>query len=543
MNNLKGKKAILYRRVSTTDQKLFGNSLNTQRDALRNFCDSNQIIIKREFEEDFSAKNFNRPVMQELLSYAKANHKEIDFVLITNWDRFSRNLLDALNVINDLHAYGIIANSIENWRNYDDPTQMLLQVVQLAMPEIDNQVKSKKVREGMRQGLKEGRWNMHQPIGYVKGRDELGKPLMRVDEIKGPLIKELFELFATGMYSQEELRSMSKFKILKLSKSNLSRILQNIIYCGKIKIRAYDKEPEEVVEGLHKPIIDSFIFNKVQYQLGIKSRYKQKPKRQNDKLPLRGHLKCVKCGGNLTGSASKSKTGTKHYYYHCNTRKGCNERFRIKDGHLALEKLLSSLKPEKEVCQLFEVILDDYYKTNKDKKFQQIKKAEEEISNLKSRKKILVDKLVNQVINDSDFKLYNNSLEKDIYEREQEIITLSDYEKELSQYIEFGLSLMQNLDVLYEKADITIRGNLLSSIFEEKLEFEEDKYRTPTFTEGFNYIYQEINKLEAVYKKKRDNSEVVSRKVPGMGLEPIRSCDHRILSPACLPIPPPGQIH
>ena len=83
--------------------------------------------------------------MQELLSYAKANHKEIDFVLITNWDRFSRNLLDALNVINDLHAYGIIANSTENWRNYDDPNQMLLQVVQLAMPEIDNQIKSKKV--------------------------------------------------------------------------------------------------------------------------------------------------------------------------------------------------------------------------------------------------------------------------------------------------------------------------------------------------------------------------------------------------------------
>ena len=189
---------------------------------------------------------------------------------------------------------------------------------------------------------------MHEPIGYVKGRDELNKLLRRIDEIKGPLIKELFELFAKGMYSQEKLRSMSKFKILKLSKSNLSRVLQNINYCGKIKIRAYDKEPEEIVDGLHKPIIDSVIFNKVQYQLGVKSRYKQKPKRQNDKLPLRGHLKYVKCGGNLTGSTSKSKTGKKHYYYHCNTRQGCTERFRIKDAHLAFEKLLSRLKPEKE---------------------------------------------------------------------------------------------------------------------------------------------------------------------------------------------------
>src|SRR5262245_47200578 len=27
--------------------------------------------------------------------------------------------------------------------------------------------------------------------------------------------------------------------------------------------------------------------------------------------------------------------------------------------------------------------------------------------------------------------------------------------------------------------------------------------------------------------------------VPREGLEPSRSCDHRILSPACLPVPPP----
>ena len=46
MSNLKGKNAILYRRVSTTDQKVYGNSLNAQKDQLRNFCEKNEIIIK-----------------------------------------------------------------------------------------------------------------------------------------------------------------------------------------------------------------------------------------------------------------------------------------------------------------------------------------------------------------------------------------------------------------------------------------------------------------------------------------------------------------
>ena len=38
MNNLRGKNAILYRRVSTSNQKEFGNSLNAQKSSLRDFC-------------------------------------------------------------------------------------------------------------------------------------------------------------------------------------------------------------------------------------------------------------------------------------------------------------------------------------------------------------------------------------------------------------------------------------------------------------------------------------------------------------------------
>ena len=38
MINLAEKKTILYRRVSTSDQKDFGNSLTTQQDRLKEFC-------------------------------------------------------------------------------------------------------------------------------------------------------------------------------------------------------------------------------------------------------------------------------------------------------------------------------------------------------------------------------------------------------------------------------------------------------------------------------------------------------------------------
>ena len=50
----------------------------------------------------------------------------------------------------------------------------------------------------------------------------------------------------------------------------------------------------------------------------------------------------------------------------------------------------------------------------------------------------------------------------------------------------------------------------MSSIFEEKVEFDGVKYRTPIFKEGFQFIYSKINELESIANKKGDNLSKVS---------------------------------
>ncbi len=522
MNNLRGKNAILYRRVSTTDQKTFGNSLNAQQSSLKDFCDKNALNVIKEFQEDYSAKDFNRPEWKRLNKFAKENKKKIDYLLVVDWDRFSRNTYEALGVINDFKSIEIEVNCIDKWIDYNDPTQIMMQLMYLGLPEVDNKVRSQKVRAGMRQGLLEGRYNSKQPIGYIPGKDELGKPLMQLDSKKAPLIKELFELFSTGLYSQNELRNKDKFSSLNLSKSNLSRLFKNIIYTGRVKVPKYKDESEQIVNGLHKKIIDIDIFNKVQYQLGLKSRYKQKINTQNETLYLRGHLKCVKCGGNLTGSASKSKTGAKHYYYHCNPRKGCNERFKIKEAHIKLIALFKGLKPSEEVCSLFKLILEDHYKTSKESKYRQIKLVESEIIKLEDRKQKLLSKLLEEVIEDDAYKKHNIKLNNELSEKKLTLKSLNNFQKDLSEYIEFGLSLIQNLDVLFEQANISIKNKLMSSIFEEKIEFDGEKYRTPMFKEGFQYIYNNIKELEVLETKKGDELSNISPFVLEAGLEPAR---------------------
>ena len=141
MKHLVGKKAILYSRVSTTDQKDYGNSLNTQHNRLNEFCITQEISAVKNYEEDFSAKNFNRPVFRQLMEYATKNKKDIDLILIYKWDRFSRNTLEALTMINQLKGYGIEVNCTEQWVDHDDPNQLIMLLLNLGIPEADNRIR------------------------------------------------------------------------------------------------------------------------------------------------------------------------------------------------------------------------------------------------------------------------------------------------------------------------------------------------------------------------------------------------------------------
>ena len=121
------------------------------------------------------------------------------------------------------------------------------------------------------------RWVYSQPKGYSKGKDELGKVLMKPDPKIAPLIAELFTDFSLGIYSQNIIRKLPKFKELNLSESGISRILNQIVYSGQIKVPAYKDEPEFIVDAIHKPLVSKELFNKVQNELQNRKRIKNKP--------------------------------------------------------------------------------------------------------------------------------------------------------------------------------------------------------------------------------------------------------------------------
>ena len=102
------------------------------------------MTIIEEFQEDYSAKNFNRPEWKKLNNFAKKNKSKIDYLLVFDWDRFSRNTYEALGVIENFKGLEIEVNCIEKWIDYSDPTQIMMQLMYLGMPEVDNKSGVKK---------------------------------------------------------------------------------------------------------------------------------------------------------------------------------------------------------------------------------------------------------------------------------------------------------------------------------------------------------------------------------------------------------------
>ena len=150
------------------------------------------------------------------------------------------------------------------------------------------------------------------------------------------------------------------------------------------------------------------------------------------------------------------------------------------------------------------------------KKTSTLKKAK----GLELKKDKLLDKLLDEVISNEVFTKHTKNIDKDLSERRNELSNLNDYQKDLSEYINYGLKLMQNLETFFEQSDVHIKNKLMSSIFEEKIEFDGVKYRTPIFKEGFQFIYSKINELESIANKKGDNLSKVSRFVLKAGIEP-----------------------
>ena len=486
-------KAIIYTRVSTDEQADKGYSLPYQKERLETYCQINKIEVVKHFQDDHSAKNFDRPEFKKLLEFVRQNKGTIDLLLVIKWDRFSRNATDSWMMIRTLRQLGTKVDAVEQRVDIDIPEQKLLLSFYLTAPEVENDRRALNTSSGMRRAMKSGRWVSGAPLGYTMGRDAINKPILLINE-KALLIKEAFELYSTGLYDKEEVRKKMVRKGLKCEKNNFWKLLHNPVYCGKIRIAMWKDEPEEVIVGLHEPIISEELFYRVQQVASGKKLIKAKPNKRTDILPLRGYLVCSRCGKNLTGSASKGKCGGIYHYYHC--QPGCKERHKVDIAHSTFTEWLSEINLKPEIAALYMEVIRDVFKTQIGDTQKEIERLEKE--KLKSEEQInkAARKYIDNDLDKSTFKRLKISYETEIYNYSSQIAELKNTDSNFIGYAEYGFTLLSHLNKAYEGTTLEGRQKMLGSIFPDKLVFDGKKYRTPNPNELHGLLFNNSKGFE-----------------------------------------------
>ncbi|MVT10056.1 recombinase family protein [Chitinophaga tropicalis] len=294
---------------------------------------------------DFAQRNRKNP------------HRPTEEILFIKWDRFSRNIEYAYQMIRMLRELNVQPMAIDQPIDLEVPESIVMLAVNLSIPEAENSRRGRTTSDGMRRARKLGRWPGRAPIGYTNRIDSDGKKHIIPKLPEADYIKWSFEQLATGGFTISQVRKMVCTKGLQCSKNNFWKLIRNPFYCGIIRIPANHLEEIQFVEGIHEPLISQNLFQQVQLIIN-----KDRNKRCiNDHLkylfPLRGFLFCPWCDRKLTGSVSHGKS-SKYPYYHCTGNK-CRGRFRAEMLNNSYEEKLRKINIRPEAYELLSFVLED----------------------------------------------------------------------------------------------------------------------------------------------------------------------------------------
>lgn len=167
---------IAYVRVSTIDQN-----------PGRQYEDLKKYDIDRWFEEKASGKDAKRPVLNEMLSFARDG----DTIYIESFSRLARNTADLLKIIDDLKKKNVKIISQKENLDSDTPTGKMMITMIGAIATFERELILERQREGIelakRAGKYRGRTSMNAPANFK----ELYEAYMnRQIETKGELAKK-----------------------------------------------------------------------------------------------------------------------------------------------------------------------------------------------------------------------------------------------------------------------------------------------------------------------------------------------------------------
>jgi DNA invertase Pin-like site-specific DNA recombinase len=311
IRNAPGSRAILYARVSTEEQAGKDHfSIEAQLHEMRDLVQEKGWEIVGEFiDEGESGTKRDRP--QLLAALKVAEKKGCDILITHELSRLSRSVYHTLDIFDKLGALHVGYISVKDPEfDFADPSKRFFLTIMAAINEyyihLLRQHTSKSKRERSRQGL----YNASiAPLGYALA-GEAKKPSL-INEQEALIIRFIYESYASGRYSDQDVADLTRQRGYhnrrgrNFSKDNISEILTNVYYVGKVSYTAAKGEPE-IYDGQHEALISTDLWEKCQNIRASRSHMSRAVQKKFRNYLLSMLAVCDVCGRTLRAQGARA---------------------------------------------------------------------------------------------------------------------------------------------------------------------------------------------------------------------------------------------
>ena len=303
-------KAVVFARVSSREQEE-GHSLDAQIQCCFEYAIKRDLKVVEQFKVVESSTALGRPEFAKMVEFIKTQKEKIA-VLCYCVDRLQRDFDAQYLTLQDLikkdkaEVHYVQTNFIEH-KDMDSSDKFRKNLDVLLANDYRNKI-SDNVKRSVRKKLEEGTILGDSPVGYLnKKRMDIKKEKVEVylDSERAPLVRQIFEEYATGMFSMAEVRllitnaGLRSKKGFKISTSQVENILKNTFYYGYINYKGM------LYKHVHPRLITKELFDECQRVR--KGRRKTGYKRTQKPFVLKGLLKCIHCGCSYSPELKKKK--------------------------------------------------------------------------------------------------------------------------------------------------------------------------------------------------------------------------------------------
>jgi len=381
------RKAVLYARVSSTEQEKEGFSIPAQRKLLLDYAMKMEFVVAEEFVDVETAKQSGRKAFGDMLAYLR-KHPDCRTILVEKTDRLYRNFKDYVVLDEmDLQIHLVKENAVlsKDSRSHDKFIHGIK--VLMAKNYVDNL--GEETKKGLTQKAEEGGWPGKAPIGFRNVKVDK-KKLMEPDPVMGPIFRAFARWFAEGTHTLQDAVPWARENGLRtrtgavLQKATIHQMIRNPIYAGPFYWNG------KLYEGKHEPLISPEIHDRILAILD--RRFEKRHRKVTRDFAYARLIECGHCGCSLVGELKKQK----YVYYRCtHFKKKCPDKH-VREEILEekFTDVVHALRFDREICEWVARALRESHGDEKKHHDDAIVRLQSEYTRLQSRVDVMyTDKL------------------------------------------------------------------------------------------------------------------------------------------------------